>query len=191
MTRPPFGELDAPQEPTGLSEIVVFLDTEFTSMATPQLLSLGLVSETGDELYVEVAGAKDMVVSDFVKVEVLPLLGKHDPIVLSYDDIASSLEVWFDSLRGGDRTIGIVLISDYPVDWMLVSELRVPMPGEPSWTRAANIGGRMVQNLMTSGRQVGEYFDQIEDFHRKHRQQHHALVDARAMKFAISKMGFE
>jgi hypothetical protein len=191
MTRPPFGMLDAPPEPTGSSEIVVFLDTEFTSMATPQLLSLGLVSETGDELYVEVAGAKDMVVSDFVKVEVLPLLGMHDPIVLEYDSIAAYLEAWFDQLRGGYREIGIVLVSDYPTDWMLITELRIPMPGETSWLRAANVGGRMIQTLMTSGRQVGEYFDQIEDFHRKHRQQHHALVDARAMKFAISKMGFE
>lgn len=74
---------------------------------------------------------------------------------------------------------------------MLVAELKVPMPGKPSWTRAANIGGRMVQSLMTSGRQFSEYFDAIEEYHRAHKQQHHALVDARAMQYAISKMGFD
>lgn len=188
MTRPPFDELDAPPEPSRPQELFVFFDTEFSTMENPQLLSLGLVSEHGDEIYVEVVGAMDMVVSPFVKGEVFPLLGKHDPVVLAYDDIATHLEDWFDVLRGGDRNIGIVLVTDYPTDWQLVAELRVPMPAEPTWTRAANIGGRMVQNMMTSGRQVGEYFDAIEEFHRIHKQQHHALVDARAMKFAISKM---
>jgi hypothetical protein len=189
--RPPFEDLDAPPEHSGASEIFVYFDTEFSSMESPQLLSIGLIAETGAECYIEVAGAKDMVVSEFVKADVLPLFGQHSPLVLKYDVIATHLEAWFDQLRGCNREIGIVLVSDFPTDWMLVSELKVPMPGERSWTRAANIGGRMVQSLMTSGRQVAEYFDAIQEFHRGHKQQHHALVDARAMRYAISKMRFE
>jgi hypothetical protein len=191
MTRPTFDELDAPPDPSGSDEMLVFFDTEFSSMLSPQLLSIGLVAESGTELYIEVAGAQELVVSDFVRHEVLPLLGLHTPLVLEYDAIALQLEAWFDGLRGGDRRIGIVLVSDYPVDWMLVTELKVLMPGEQSWTRAANIGGRMVQNLMASGRQVAQYFEAIEDFHRIHGQRHHALVDARAVKYAISEMRFE
>ncbi len=189
--RPTLEDLDAPPEHSGLSEIQVYFDTEFSDMLNPQLLSIGLISESGQELYIEVASAKEMVVSDFVKAEVLPLFGKHNPLVLEYDAIAPMLENWFDQLRGGNREIGIVLVSDYPTDWMLVAELKEPMPGTPSWTRAANIGSRMIQSLMNSGRQVTEYFDAIEEYHRAHKQQHHALVDARAMKHTISKMRFE
>jgi hypothetical protein len=191
MTRPPFDELDAPPDHSGSEEIFVYFDTEFSDMLNPQLLSIGLVVDSGQEIYIEVAGAREMVVSDFVRREVFPLFGLHDPVVLAYDAIATYLEHWFDELRGGHRDIGIVLIYDYPTDWQLISELRVPMLGEPTWTRAANVGGRMVQSLMTSGRLVTQYFDAIEEFHREHKQQHHALVDARAMRYAISKMRFE
>lgn len=191
MTRPPFDELDAPPEPSGSQELFVFLDTEFSDMLNPQLLSIGLVADSGEEIYIEVAGAREAVVSDFVRKEVFPLFGHHDPVVLVYDAIATYLEDWFDLLRGGDRNIGIVLVTDYPADWVLVAELRIPMPGNPSWTRAANISGRMVQSLMTSGRQVGEYFDAIEEFHRTHKQQHHALVDAHAMRHAIGTLRFK
>lgn len=187
MTRPSLEELDEPPEPDGSEELLVFFDTEFTSMECPQLLSIGMVAESGEELYIEIACAKENVISDFVRHQVLPLLGLNNPLVLEYDTVVAHLEVWFDKLREGDRDIGIVLITDYPVDWMLIAELRIPMPEELLWTRVANIGGRMVQHLMTSGEQMGAYFKAVEEFHRAHKQRHHALVDARAMKYAYAK----
>lgn len=190
MSRPTFDELDAPPEPSGSDEMLVFFDTEFSSMLSPELLSIGLVTETGAECYIEIAEAEEMVVSEFVRTEVFPLLGRHDPVVMEYGAVAAHLERWFDDLRGGDRSSGIVLVHDYPTDWMLVAELKVPMPGEPSWTETANVGGRMVQHVMASGRQLAPYMECIEHYHNRHRQRHHALVDARAMRFAYSEASF-
>lgn len=187
MSRPSFDALDALPEPDGSEELLVFFDTEFTSMECPQLLSIGMVAESGEELYIEIACAKENVISDFVRHQVLPLLGLNNPLVLEYDTVVAHLEVWFDKLRGGDRDIGIVLITDYPVDWMLVLELRMPNPGEPSWTRAINVGGRMVSHMVASDRQMAAYFEGIERFHQTTKQRHHALVDARAMKYAYAK----
>lgn len=191
MSRPSFDTLDAPPEHAGSEELLVFFDTEFTSMECPQLLSIGMVAESGEELYIEIACAKENVISDFVRQEVLPLLGLNNPLVLEYDTVAAHLERWFDELRGGDRAIGIVLISDYPFDWMLIAELRIPTPGELPWTRAINVGGRMVQHMLASDRQMAAYLEGIERFHQTHKQRHHALSDARAMKYAYSEARFE
>lgn len=190
MTRPSLEELDAPPEPDGSRELLVFFDTEFTSFESPLLLSIGMVAESGEELYIEIVHAKENVISDFVGHEVLPLFGLHDPQVLEFDAIAARLERWFDSLRSGDRDIGIALISDHFIDWMLVLELRIPNPGEPSWTRAINVGGRLVQHIFASDRQMAAYLGGIERFHQTHKQRHHALIDARAMKYAYGKARF-
>lgn len=168
-----------------MAEILVFCDTEFSSLESPELISLGLVaSETDAELYIEAAGARELAVSDFVRAEVFPLLGRHNPTVLDYDDIAGAIEVWCDELRGSDRSISIVLVCDSPLDWALVSELRIPMPGEVPWTRVANIVGRLVGRALASGHRA---FNKALEAARNTPERHHALVDARALKVAWGK----
>ena len=143
------------------------------------MIALGLVAgETDDALYIELANACDLVVSDFVRSEVFPLLGRHNPIVLDYEDIAGAIETWCDDLRGGDRSVGIVVVCDSPLDWSLITELRVPMPGEVPWTRQANIVGRLVGQAMASGHRE---FNQALEAARNSPGRHHALIDAIAV----------
>jgi hypothetical protein len=52
---------------------MIFLDTEFTSLEEPYLISAGLIME-GRELYFEVEGVSARICSPFVQAKVLPLL---------------------------------------------------------------------------------------------------------------------
>ena len=63
----------------GDSEMRVWLDTEFTDLQHPKLISIGMATEGGSEVYVELAegqagcwAVRDC--SEFVVVTVLPLL---------------------------------------------------------------------------------------------------------------------
>jgi hypothetical protein len=54
--------------------MLVFIDTEFTSLDEPYLISAGLVAADGRELYFEMTGVSPNVCSAFVRQTVLPLL---------------------------------------------------------------------------------------------------------------------
>lgn len=156
----------------------IFLDTEFTQFRDGQLLSLGLVTEDGHELYVEVADlTRQAQASDFCKDVVITQFGLV-PGAAVRDDAAVGARVatWLGSV-GHPVTISY----DYKLDWRffegalraagqwqaLASNLRaedvagVAAPGTP---------GEAVQNAV---------FDISSSPSR-----HHALVDARALRAA-------
>lgn len=188
MSRPDFDVLDLPTQREGAKEIHVFMDTEFTSFTHPELISIGLASAHSDaKLYLEVAEVQDMVVSEFVREEVLPLLGMHDPEILPYDRLAARLEGWFDELRAGDRETSIVLLSDSSVDWTLVSELKIMSHGPTSWMRSINVVGRLIQHYVENGRHWQSFLEEVEKFHIRIGVRHNALVDARGLKSAYFK----
>ena len=54
--------------------MLIFLDTEFTDFARPDLISLALVSEDGREFYAERTDYDPERCSEFVRETVLPLL---------------------------------------------------------------------------------------------------------------------
>lgn len=175
--------------PSSSQEVVpiyVFLDTEFTDLGmSADLLSLGLVArDSENELYIEIADAERRQSSTFVLDEVLPLFGKHNPQVLRRVGAAARIEGWLDEIRDGNREVPIVLLSDYSGDWMHLLDLFVLMPGERPWPRQFNVSGQMVQSYLLSGRQSFAYEEAVADYFRRHGDQHHALVDARAMKHA-------
>ncbi|MCZ8132571.1 MAG: hypothetical protein O9284_14900 [Steroidobacteraceae bacterium] len=53
----------------------IFIDTEFTDLRAPQLISLGLVAEDGREFYAERCDLPVDACTPFVERKVLPLLG--------------------------------------------------------------------------------------------------------------------
>lgn len=57
--------------------MLIFVDTEFTSLEEPYLISAGLVAADGQELYIEFAGVSQMLCSLFVQETVWPLLDGH------------------------------------------------------------------------------------------------------------------
>jgi hypothetical protein len=165
---------------------MVFYDTEFTALSPDaDLLSIGFAAADSDaELYIEIEDANLAISSLFVRTEVLPLFGQHNPEVLTRDAAAARIEAWFDELREGDRQLQIVLVSDSPMDWQLFSELFVTMPGQPPWTSEVNVVGRMVKHLLGSGRQQAAFNEELELYFRRTPGRHHALVDARGLKAA-------
>jgi hypothetical protein len=187
MSHPDLDTRDLPPDPpSGGEPVTLFYDCEFTDL-TPDsdLLSIGFVaSDFSHELYIELLDAEVRLSSDFVRSEVIPLFGKHNPEVLTRAAAAVRIEEWLDDLRDGDRSRQIVALSDSAWDWQHLIELFVTMPGEETWARKFNVVGRYVSTAFTSGRQSVAFDAALEVYHRQHQERHHALVDARALKAA-------
>ena len=146
---------------------MVFLDTEFTDLLDPRLISIGLVAESGEELYVEVPFSFKHC-SDFVREAVLPQLGKVPeafcPAPLLHDRIVTYLA------RVRDGQGDIIIACDYTTDWWLLHEAMIH--GLPSWIRNALVWSNLDELL-------------IEEYWAKTREsRHHALHDARANRHA-------
>jgi hypothetical protein len=102
---------------SGARTRVVWIDTEFTSITEPYLISVGLVDDAGRELYVEAAGITPAICSPFVIAEVLPLLTgpKMQPIEMAAQ-IADFFRPYNRSLLGPlmDAEPDVILFSDAP-----------------------------------------------------------------------------
>ncbi|MFA6064158.1 MAG: hypothetical protein WC736_16330 [Gallionella sp.] len=189
MTRPDFDTVVLPPDPPSSGEpLTVMYDTEFTSLTSDaDLMSLGFTALDFDaELYIEIADANLAIASHFVRTEVLPLFGQHNPEVLTRDQAAVRIAEWLDELREGHRNRQIVLASGSPLDWQFFLELFIPLPGQPSWASEFNLVGRLVSSLLDSGRQHQAYTEAVEAYFRSHPgSRHHALVDARSMREGV------
>lgn len=144
---------------------IVFLDTEFTGLAEPYLISVGMVSE-GRELYVELAGISEQICSAFVREAVLPHLnGCGLPPIDAAARIAEFLA------RCGES---VVLFCDAPrYD---IELLRPFIPARLRWSYA-------VPSLDNAEEERA--FDAAkEQAFAEGLRRHHALDDARAMSVA-------
>lgn len=163
-------------------KITIYYDTEFTDLSPDaSLITIGFITEAGDELYIELTDGwtKDEC-SCFVCEEVLPLLGLHNPELLTRAAAAARIEAWFHELRAGDQSIPIECLSDSTFDWQHLLELFPWEPGKDPWSRRYNVVGRLVQNEVPSSSQFEKALNDLTN----HEEQHHALIDARAIKLA-------
>lgn len=99
-----------------LTRMQIYLDTEFTSLEAPRLISLALVADDERSLYLELdpAGWREHA-SDFVVTEVMPLLEGRG---VSPAEAAARIRRWIDALPEPGQ---IVCDSDY--DSRLLREL--------------------------------------------------------------------
>lgn len=176
----------------------VFFDTEFSSLDVNfrELISVGMVAENSDDrLYIVITeGWQSAGVSTFTRDVVVPLLGKHNPEYLHRAGAAARIEEWLNGLRGDDRSVPIRLMSDSPIDWQLLLGLF-----EPDWEIAENVEWKLIQQLLQESNMQPEFDQAFEEFflRRAHSmrqrggEQHHALVDAIAIKnaFKIANKG--
>src|SRR5258708_6921127 len=96
----------------------VYIDTEFTHLLRPTLISMGLVAQDGRECYVELSdgwSADDC--SEFTRATVLPLLVGGD-VSMATDAAAKCVHVWLSSL-GPD----IEIVSDSRIDLEFLGKL--------------------------------------------------------------------
>jgi hypothetical protein len=146
----------------------LFLDTEFTDFLNCHLISLALVAEDGDELYVELTDYPRQHVSTFVRDIVEPLLGTTPGAVVG--ERAAVREAVLQFLA---RHPGAVVACDYQGDWKLLLEL---LGAEcPARLAGVNIYPLLDQQCMN------RYFE------RHQVPRHHALHDARANRHAYAQ----
>jgi hypothetical protein len=148
--------------------IKVFIDTEFTRFQSPKLISIGFVSEFGEEFYAEMPVAYfEADCSDFTRQVVVPLLSQSPDVVFHHYDLAIKIVDWLEEIRNGAK---VEICFDYEKDWYLFSNLFGHRP--PSWCEKRNVYGD-IHDLLRD-----EYFLQSGQAG------HHALNDARANRFA-------
>ncbi|WP_374402903.1 hypothetical protein [Niveibacterium sp.] len=146
--------------------MLVFIDTEFTSLTSPQLLSIGLVTEAGDKFYAELTGVPIAACSDFVRADVLPLLGLIPPTVEGPAEVvASALNDWLSSLGH------VMLVIDFVGDLTLLDDLLGQR--HPSIAAVVDAGPLASQSAFSDAQ------DRVWRAHANMR--HHALIDAMAL----------
>ncbi len=157
----------------------VFFDTEFTNLETPQLISIGLVSEFGDEIYVVFDRFLVSNCSAVVRNNVLPILDIDNPMRLTPDKAVRCLEGWFKDLRK-HRDEPIELISDASVDFELLPQMLKdciqPVTYRTIWDAVPSADMRPVIDRW------------INKYRREIGISHHALSDARVLKLAWAKV---
>ncbi|WP_313706651.1 3'-5' exoribonuclease [Massilia sp.] len=150
-----------------MSQQTLFMDTEFTNFKNPKLISIALVALGGDEFYAEVEYPLEEC-SDFVRATVLPLLNQgKKPLFL--EEVRAELGSWIEIIRQ-DRPVLICYDSEY--DRKMLDQI---FDGDmPDGVVLRNLGPSYVNKLK-------QY-----EFHVRHKQaEHHALHDARALKYAF------
>lgn len=148
--------------------MLVFLDTEFTDFARPDLLSLALVAEDGQEFYAERTDYQQSECSGFVKDTVLPLFGRVPGAACDSAEMALRLRTWFDALPEA-----ATIVFDYYADWDL---LVGATPGRPP----ANCATQLYLNGYAITHPI---FEQAQNLtYTQAWPPHHALADARALR---------
>lgn len=169
----------------------IYFDTEFTDLRhgkfQPGLISLGMVTENGNEFYAELNDTWDEVMcSEFVLNAVLPHLqysiSKNEAapdFVMGIDDLASKLKTWIESTNKP-----VTLFCDsIAYDWMWIGEI---FNGR-QWPK--NLKRECRSTLaFESDRERFAYNAAEADYWRTQQElgavRHHALWDARSIKYA-------
>jgi RimJ/RimL family protein N-acetyltransferase len=145
-------------------ELWVFIDSEFSSLEAPVLLSFGAVTAQGHTFYAELEQEHPVANSAFVEQSVLPLM-ENSPIARAL--AAEQFVSWLQEQADG-RTVR--LISDSGFDrWALGELLRAEdLPDGVAWQRAPVAYSEL---------------DRVSEEQRLRR--HHALDDALALRCAV------
>lgn len=156
----------------------IYIDTEFSDFTDTQLISLGAVTEDGQEFYVEL-NPLPSAMSDFVQAHVLPLL-EGGNCQIQRDKFKECFAAW--AAQFDDP----VLISDSGWDLAMVRSGfgRAPIH-QPGTLNYFDLRLTLV-TIPALSKEAQALFDQTlaQQFAADPRQ-HHALVDARAFKASL------
>ena len=147
----------------------VFFDTEFTGLTSdPRLLSIGMVADDGQELYLELTdGWTDAMCAPWTRQHVLPMLGTGER--LTRREAGRRIGDWLASLPVPPTVLG-------DTDWdtilltQLLEESKLPK------------GSFKVELLKFSSKEQAKSFESAKQryFELKQAVPHHALTDAHA-----------
>lgn len=146
----------------------VFIDSEFTSLTEPRLISFGAVATDATAFYCELSGFPQEHCSEFVRDTVLPLL---DGDAVPHPVASQSFAQW---LAARCATAPAVVVSDSGFDRWAMADLfgREDLPAGVRWVR------------------VPVAYEQLDEVARGlGLRRHHALDDARALRHAVINGG--
>ena len=166
-------------KPSGsdLTPTLIFMDTEFTDFDYPQLISIGLVSETGESFYAEMSnGWSREGCSSFVAQTILPQLTAGD-FLQERCYAGRRLAGW---LAGHDGPVRVV--TDAPgYDWVLMLDLIAGMVPE-------NLDPEPVTFYSDCFPELVPLLQEARQKAFAESQAHHALNDAEALREAWEVM---
>ncbi len=144
--------------------VYIFIDSEFTNLTEPRLISLGAVATDATAFYCELSDWPRDACSEFVRMQVLPLL---DGDAVPHPVAAESLARW---LAERSERAPVTVVSDSGFDRWAISDLlgREDLPSRVEWLRVPV---------------APEELDAVASELRLRR--HHALDDARALRYAV------
>ncbi|KQV50027.1 3'-5' exoribonuclease [Massilia sp. Root335] len=144
----------------------IFVDTEFTSFEKPELISIGLVTLGQEEFYAEVGYDLERC-SGFVKSTVIPLLSNIEKCSLA--ELKVRLSMWIDEVRKAEP---VVLCYDSQYDYIMLEFIfENDFPNGVSFQR---LGASYINKI-----------EQYEYHVRTKQVEHHALHDARALRYSL------
>ena len=152
--------------------MLVFLDTEFTRLTRPDLISMGLVTEDGREFYAERTDYFETQCSDFVRETVQPLLGRVPGAACSQPELTNRVREWFKQLPEL-----ATVVFDSEKDWFL---LAVAMLGRPHSKPPGDFAKRLYLDSAIITQPVFEQAHKLA--YTQAWPRHHALADARALR---------
>ena len=151
--------------------MLVFLDTEFTKFAYPDLISMALVAEDGQEFYAERTDYRKNECTDFVQETVLPLLGRVPGAACTSKELTDRVRAWFAALPEP-----ATVIFDYGTDWDLLAVAMLGRPKKNPPTDFATplfLDGYAITHPLFEQAQALAYTSEWPE--------HHARADARAL----------
>lgn len=98
--------------------IRVFVDTEFTDFLNTDLISIGLVSDTGEEFYAENLEFNKDLSSAWVQQNIYPTLD-HDKFGMTRFHLSARVWQWLDDLPAEK----VIITADYDTDFALLLDL--------------------------------------------------------------------
>lgn len=157
--------------------MLIFLDTEFTGLnqAKPDLISIGLVDESGREFYAELPEAYWTVqCNEWVHFNVLPHLWGGE-YVQSEASIREKLFEWIESL--GDSC---VIVSDCPEADFFMQLKRLL----PQWPKNLDDCPILFSTWSMGDDRQPELQQLMDRYYDLGKARHHALHDAQALRIA-------
>ncbi len=151
--------------------MLIFLDTEFTKLNYPDLISLALVAEDGRVFYAERTDYNPSSCSEFVRETVLPLLGRVPGADCTNKELTERVRAWLK-----ESPEPATIIYDHSTDWHL---LGVTMLGRPHSKPPGDFATPLFLDSHTITHPMF-----VQTFNRVYTDDwppHHALADARAL----------
>ena len=174
----------------------VFIDFEFSDFIKRDIISIGAVADSGETFYAENSDEDGTFASEWVKLNVYPLLDAEH-CAMPLNELGARLWCWLDELD----CESIQIVSDYKGDHDLLLDLldedHPKFCNDPIFVYDAILSACLANSIANQDFVGGHnnfrdakdfyFLEFIGYFKENQMTQHHALTDAVAIQYAFNK----